>query len=106
MGCDAAASPTPRRSGHWDQGEESAVQGGRSQRDDSAVHETANRRRTHKVGDARPMLLRDLSGRGCFHAEAETSSVNNTIKNTELSTRTGTIKRRRCTHSLARHGKK
>lgn len=49
--CDAATNHTPHCSGQWGQGEVSAVQEGRSQRDDSAaVHETVNQRHTHKVG--------------------------------------------------------
>ena len=51
--CDAATNHTPHCSGQWGQGEVSAVQEGRSRRDDSAaVPETANQRHTHKVGCA------------------------------------------------------
>lgn len=49
--CNAATNHTPHRLGQWGREVESAVQEGRSQRDDSAaVHETVNQRHTHKVG--------------------------------------------------------
>lgn len=59
--CDAATNHTPRCLGQWGQEEVSAVQEGRSQRGDSAaVHETVNRRHTHKVGKLEERLAHTL----------------------------------------------
>lgn len=68
--------------GQWGQGVEPAVQGARSQKDDTvAVHETVSQRHTHKVGDK----AESQSSETKWHTDDTRSSMPNP-KMTHLST--------------------